>query len=79
MNTYFNKWSVKDFNVYKDETFNNLSIEYYIVAFIILFSLKEINSRDKTLKFVSLGFVVFCAFLEFSFYNFYDLQKYIPF
>ena len=73
MNTYFNKWSVKDYNVYRDEIFNNLSIEYYIVAFVILFSLKEINSRNKTLKFVSLGFIGLCAFLEFSFYNFYDL------
>lgn len=73
MTTYFNRWSAKDFNVYNTEKLNNLSIEYYIVAFIVLFSLKEINSRNKTLKFISIGFIAICGFLEFSFYNFYDL------
>lgn len=40
-NEYFDKYSTSDFDVFNKNFQSNLNIEYYIVLFILLFSLKE--------------------------------------
>ncbi len=72
---FFDKYADKDYDVFHLDFFNHFNIKYYIIAFIQLFSLKEIKNSSKSLKFYAVLVLGLCFLLECCFYKFYGLSQ----